>query len=97
MEMLGALRSGASLSTVVPAALAILEQDPLATAGLFDGDLLRALMEVEGAFWSRHAVLYDRYRAAVRRAALARRSMAPEVRSQFWRSFDPQQDASELA
>lgn len=88
MEMLDALRSGASLPTVVPMALVILEQDPLATAGLFEGDLLRALMELDGSFWSRHGVLYDRYRTAVRRGALARRAMPAELRCEFWRSFD---------
>jgi hypothetical protein len=50
----------------------------------FRGDLLRGLMEVPDQFWGRHALLYERYRDAVRRAAKARLSLPAESRLGFW-------------
>jgi hypothetical protein len=74
------------LTAVVPTVLEILERgDPLASAGRFSGDLLRGLMEVPGRFWGTHPQLYERYRAALRAGAAARRQLAPEERLQFWR------------
>ena len=72
------------LPIVVPAVLEIVEQEPLASAGGFGGDLLRGLMEVPGSFWSQHPRLFARYRAAVRAGALARRALPPGMRSEFW-------------
>jgi hypothetical protein len=83
-ELLRALVNGWYLSAVVPIALARVERDPLANAGCFDGDLMRGLMEVPGAFWGRHPRLYDRYREALRQSAALRRRMAPEDRMRFW-------------
>ena len=72
------------LPIVVPAVLDIVEHEPLASAGGFGGDLLRGLMEVPGAFWSRHPRLFARYRAAVRAGALARRALPADMRADFW-------------
>lgn len=83
-EVLAALVNGWCLGAVVPIALARVERDPLANAGHFDGDLMRGLMEVPGAFWGRHPRLYDRYREALRRCAALRRRLPHEQRMKFW-------------
>jgi hypothetical protein len=83
-EVLVALVRSARLHAAVPAALAVVERDPMASGGQFDGDLLRALMEVPGSFWSRHPELFARYRVALRASALRRRSLPPEQRLEFW-------------
>jgi CDI immunity proteins len=82
--LLAALMSGSSLASAVPAALEIVARDPLVRAASFEGDLLRALMEVSGDFWSHHPRLYDEYRAAVRNAAAARRRLPAHLRLRFW-------------
>lgn len=83
-EILIALVHGWCLGAVVPIALARVERDPLANAGHFDGDLMRGLMEVPGAFWGRHPRLYDRYREALRESAALRRRLPQEERMKFW-------------
>ena len=69
---------------VVPITLAIVEQDPLASGGLFPGDLVRGLMEITGHFWGRHQRLYERYVQALRDAAGARRQLPRHQRMEFW-------------
>jgi len=88
IELLDALIDGVCLSVVVPMTLAILEHDPMASAGHFEGDLLRGLMEVPGHFWTRHPCLYERYRAAVRRAAVVRRGQPAEESMRFWTAIE---------
>jgi hypothetical protein len=88
-ELLRALVNGWCLEAVVPIALTRAEQNPLANAGRFDGDLVRGLMEVPGAFWGRHPRLYDRYREALRRNAALRRRMPAEERMKFWSPLGP--------
>jgi hypothetical protein len=83
-EVLTALVHGWCLGAVVPIALARVERDPLTSAGYFDGDLMRGLMEVPGAFWGRHPRLYDRYREALRASAALRRRLPQEERMRFW-------------
>lgn len=83
-EVLRALVHGWCLGAVVPIALARVERDPLTNAGCFDGDLMRGLMEVPGAFWGRHPRLYDRYREALRQSAALRRRLPPDERMKFW-------------
>lgn len=83
-EVLTALVHGWCLGAVVPIALARVEREPLVSAGQFDGDLMRGLMEVPGAFWGRHPRLYDRYRAALRESAVLRRRLPHEERMKFW-------------
>lgn len=83
-DLLVALVNGWCLAAVVPMSLDLVEADPLATAGHFNGDLLRGLMEVPGGFWGRNARLYDRYRLALRAAAARRRQLPPERRLEFW-------------
>jgi len=82
--LLAALVEGACSEADVQYALTKLVVDPLARVHSFRGDLLRALMEVPNAFWARHRALYEEYRQAVRRAALARRDMSAEARLEFW-------------
>lgn len=84
LEVLTALLRGTCLSVVVPIALARVERDPLVHAAHFSGDLMRGLMEVPGAFWGRHPLLFDRYREALRRSAAHRRRLPPEERMRFW-------------
>jgi hypothetical protein len=83
-EVLTALVHGWCLGAVVPIALARVEREPLVNAGCFDGDLMRGLMEVPGAFWGRHPRLYDRYREALRQSAALRRRLPLEERMKFW-------------
>jgi hypothetical protein len=83
-DLLVALVHGSCLGAVVPMALDVVEEDPLATAGQFAGDLLRGLMEVPGSYWGRHPRHYARYRAALRAGALRRRLLPIDARMQFW-------------
>jgi len=83
-EVLVALVHGWCLGAVVPIALTRVERDPLTRARSFDGDLMRGLMEVPGAFWGRHPRLYDRYREALRQSAALRRRLPAEERMRFW-------------
>jgi hypothetical protein len=83
-EILSALVHGCCLAAAVPLALAQVERDPLMRVALFEGDLMRGLMEVPGAFWGRHPQLYDHYRQALRRSADLRRRLPVEERMCFW-------------
>jgi hypothetical protein len=67
--------------------LELLERDPLASAGAFPGDLLRGLMELPPQAWRADPALYDRFRAAIRAAAMARRHAPPDVQQAFWRDL----------
>jgi hypothetical protein len=84
VELYAALRSGAELGTAVPAVLDILERDPLASAGYFRGDLLRALIDLTPDFWRRNRELFRRYQGTIRAGAIARRSLPCEERMEFW-------------
>lgn len=77
-----------SLPYLVPRVLELVERDPFASGGWFRGDLVRALMEVPGAFWTRHPTLYDRYRAALRASAAKRRQLPWSEQMEFWSSLD---------
>jgi hypothetical protein len=87
-ELLKALIDGSCLAATVPMTLTIVERDPMASAGYFEGDLLRGLMEVHGHFWTRYPRLYDRYLALVRRGALMRRGKPAEESMRFWTTID---------
>ncbi|MEO7218823.1 MAG: contact-dependent growth inhibition system immunity protein [Gemmatimonadaceae bacterium] len=84
IELYAALRTCAELGTAVPAALDVLERDPLASAGYFRGDLLRALIDLPPDFWRRNRELFRRYQGAVRAGAIARRSLPSGERMEFW-------------
>lgn len=88
-ELLESLVNGWCPGAVVPLALDRVERDPLASGGCFAGDLVRGLMEVPGSFWGRHPRLYDRYQAALRASAAARRRLPPAERMAFWSPLDP--------
>jgi hypothetical protein len=83
-DVLVALMQQSRLRATVPAALDLVELNPLLSAGHFGGDLLRGLMEVPGSFWVQHPILYTRYRAALRAGAIQRRTLPPEQRLAFW-------------
>jgi hypothetical protein len=83
-DLLEALERTWCLHCVVPRTLDLLAADPLTSAGHFRGDLLRGLLEVPTAFWSRHPRLYARYQDALRAGALARRALPIEQRLDFW-------------
>ena len=68
-------------------AIALLEREPLASAGEFPGDLLRRLIDLPAAVWAREHELHPRYCEIVRTAALARRSLPEKERRAFWRSL----------
>ena len=83
-DLFAAVRAGDDLAAVVPLVLERLESDPLASAGWFPGDLLRALLELPGSFWARHPRLWIRFREALRAGAAARRGLPDESRVLFW-------------
>lgn len=84
-----ALVKGTCSESEVCLSLTTLEDDPLTRVYAFRGDLLRALMEVPNAFWSRHPDLYEQYRETVRAGALARRNSPPETKAEFWSPLPP--------
>ena len=88
--LLEALVQASALEAVVPMVIAIVERDPLASAGCFSGDLLRGLMSVPNHFWNSRAALYERYRAALRAGALARRRLPHSERMEFWSMLEGQ-------
>ena len=90
-ELLDALVHGWCLTAVVPLALARVEREPLVRARHFEGDLMRGLMEVPGAFWGRYPRLYDRYRQALRASATLRRRLPAEERMRFWSPLSVEQ------
>ena len=83
-DLLKALRERKALRDVVPAVLDILENDPLASAGHFRGDMLRTLIDLPADYWRRDDVSFQRYRAVVREGALKRRSLPSAERMAFW-------------
>jgi hypothetical protein len=83
-ELLVSLVHGWCLTPVVPIAIDLVERDPLLSVWQFPGDLLRGLMEVPGAFWGRYPRLFDRYRQALRAAAVLRRQLPHDERMRFW-------------
>ena len=83
-DLLVALVQGIELDVAVPRALELVSRDPLESAGQFPGDVLRALMEVSGDYWTRHPRQYERYRNALRAGAELRRRMPPDHRFDFW-------------
>lgn len=87
-ELFVALVRGWCLAAVVPLALDRAERDPLRSAGHFEGELLRGLMEVPSGFWARHDRLHARFLEVVRAAATLRRRLPPEERMRFWTPLD---------
>lgn len=83
-ELLSSTIDTHDLSTAVRATLSVVEEDPIATAGRFRGDLLRALMRLGGRYWTAHPDEYSRYRAALRNAALLRRGSGDAATVEFW-------------
>jgi hypothetical protein len=83
-ELLSALRRHEDLGDVVPVVLDALERDPLASAGRFRGDLLRALIDLPAEFWRHDHGLFRRYQAVLRAGAIARRSLPSSERMAFW-------------
>ena len=73
-------------------AIALLEGEPLASAGVFAGDLLRRLIDLPSEAWAQHGDLYARYREIVRAAALARRGLPEEQRGAFWSALPDRVD-----
>jgi hypothetical protein len=86
-EVYDALSDPRRRKAAVARALDILEQEPLASAGAFPGDLIRRLMDLPPAFWRECPAFDARYRDAVRAAALERRTAADAVRLGFWRGL----------
>jgi contact-dependent growth inhibition (CDI) system CdiI-like immunity protein len=83
-DLLGALQRRADLNKVVPLVLDALECDPLASAGCFRGDLLRALIDLPPEFWRQDTGSFRRYQEAVRAGAIARRNLPSAERMAFW-------------
>lgn len=89
VRVFNALAAGRIRPRVLALALALLEADPLISAGAFPGDLLRCLMELPGGVWAREPALYQRYQAVLRAAALARMRAPEQVRRSFWGDLPP--------
>jgi hypothetical protein len=83
-NLYAALRQRRNLADVIPLVLDVLEQDPLASAGAFRGDLLRTLIDLPAEFWRRDEQSFRRYQAAVRAGAAARRELPADERMEFW-------------
>ena len=83
-----ALRHRTQLDDVVPIVLDVLETDPLASAGHFPGDLLRALIELPAEFWRHRNTSFHRYQEAVRAGAIARRGLPVSERMRFWTELE---------
>lgn len=88
-DLLNALRNGEELPDVVPAVLDILEGDPLASAGDFRGDMLRALIDLPAEYWRHDEISFRRYQTAVRAGAIARRALPGAERMAFWTNSQP--------
>jgi hypothetical protein len=88
-DLLDALHRGTDLHEVVPMVLDVIERDPLASAGSFRGDLLRALIDLPAEFWRRDHISFQRYQAAVRAGAIARQSLPSAERMEFWTNGFP--------
>jgi hypothetical protein len=73
-------------------AIALLEREPLISAGVFPGDLLRRLIDLPSGAWAQHGDLYPRFREIVRVAALARRELPEEQRGAFWSALPDRVD-----
>jgi hypothetical protein len=48
-----------SLRSLVPIAIEILEENPLAEAGYYPGDLLQAVLEVDKQYWRSNRAQWD--------------------------------------
>jgi hypothetical protein len=83
-DLLKALHRRADLHEVVPMVLDVIERDPLASAGSFRGDLLRALIELPAKFWHDDPASFQRYKTAVRAGAIARLALPRSERMAFW-------------
>jgi hypothetical protein len=83
-QVFNALAAGCPRPRVLVRALALLEKNPLLSAGAFPGDLLRRLMDVPGSTWARNPLLYHRYQTIVRAAALARLRAPRVAQRAFW-------------
>lgn len=83
-KLLTALRRHTELPSAVPTVLGILEREPLASAGVFRGDLLRALIDLPAEFWHHEPALFRRYQNVVRAGAIARMSLPRDDRMAFW-------------
>lgn len=84
VQVFNALAAGCPRPRVLARALVLLEGDPLLSAGAFPGDLVRRLMDVPGSVWARNPLLYRRYQAIVRAAALARLRAPRVAQRAFW-------------
>ena len=73
-------------------AIALLEREPLVSAGVFPGDLLRRLIDLPSGVWAEQGDLYPRYREIVREAALARRALPEDLRGAFWSALPDRLD-----
>jgi contact-dependent growth inhibition (CDI) system CdiI-like immunity protein len=84
VKLFRALQRRTDLDQVVPAALDVLERDPLVSASRFRGDLLRALIDLPAGFWHRDCASFARYQTVLRAAARARRELPAAERMAFW-------------
>jgi hypothetical protein len=73
-------------------AIALLERDPLISAGVFPGDLLCRLIDLPPDIWAQDGDLHARYREIVRMAGVARRELPEEQRGAFWSALPDRVD-----
>ena len=96
-DLFRALLLRADLDQVVPSVIERLERDPLASAGYFHGDLLRALIELPADFWRKRVELFSRYQTVVRAGAVARRSLPATERLEFWTDVNAWRGVDEVS
>jgi hypothetical protein len=56
-----------SIDVLVPVALSLLEEDPLAEGDFYPGDLLTAVLKLPQAYWPEHPAEFKRASAVVER------------------------------
>ena len=67
------------LEVLVPMAVAVLEDEPLAEGDFFPGDLLAAVLRVAGSFWQAHPDLRRRVTEVVERVDSESTGLVKEV------------------
>jgi hypothetical protein len=63
------IAQGIALPRLVPLALEFVRDEPLVAGDLYEGDLLTAVLRVDGSFWRRHRDLADELSRALDRVA----------------------------
>lgn len=77
-----------ALQFLVPLALDVLEEDPLAAGDFYAGDLLEAMLKIDKAFWSPYPAARERIRGIAGRVKELIKSMDEDDRRHFDQLLD---------